>query len=768
MAETQKPEQKEETLTEAELIEAVRKQIEYYFSKENLQNDPFLTSQMDANMSVPIAVVMKFAKLKALTQDEDLVRRSLEESSLSVIEDRIKANIKATGRSTIILREIPSDAPAEEVEEIFKYEGSKPVLSLRSEIGDTWFVVMEKEEDAKDTLLDLRLKKRMFRGKAVKGRLKTESVVRSFYPVQTAPPITPVFPVMPYSGMMGPAGPMPIDLRAFGYMGIPPPPAPPILNPLAPGMVPVMGSVLVEGPTEAGSGEGTEKKEDGRGSGGGGSSGRKGSGRGNNNNNNSNSNNNNERSRQGRKGGQGHKDGNNKGGGGKEATETKAPPAIEINVVNFPPLSAAEEGPVPTPGYKDKFHKYSVDEVIAIAKQVKDASLPPAFSEVAAKHPVALTAQPNLDLLHRQRSFSIDETRAQLRQGKPVQKEAILSGAVDMRSLAFGDDQAPAGKTGSQKQSQPSNKATSTPVSSETMAMASATAVVAATLETTLSAVEAQDKGQTPSAGDTHVLSAAAGASPQKITPSTWAAMLRSSAAGTTSESSTQTNGVYKGAGKSSARKAGKGSAGPKAGAGKEKEKEGGSRDRRRSGERGKGPKENGVTKSPGAAPGNSNVGTVTSPEAPSVQGEGSAGAGAGPGGKGVVKKEKGAARVGDSAPASPDRQKGEKTAGYSSDSAVVGTQNRVTPSEFPSTADLSGASGGKPAAGWGGKTSFANVLKQKTEVAGGSVAEPVTKNENKTNSEHLTKPTSTASQHTRRPEREKDGMWVKETLPAK
>ena len=45
------------------LIDAVRKQLEYYFSKENLQNDPYHTSQMDAQMSVPIAVVMKVNRL---------------------------------------------------------------------------------------------------------------------------------------------------------------------------------------------------------------------------------------------------------------------------------------------------------------------------------------------------------------------------------------------------------------------------------------------------------------------------------------------------------------------------------------------------------------------------------------------------------------------------------------------------------------------------------------------------------------------------------
>lgn len=46
-------------LDNAQLLEAVKKQVEYYFSKENLQSDAYLTSQMDAQMTVPIAVVMK-------------------------------------------------------------------------------------------------------------------------------------------------------------------------------------------------------------------------------------------------------------------------------------------------------------------------------------------------------------------------------------------------------------------------------------------------------------------------------------------------------------------------------------------------------------------------------------------------------------------------------------------------------------------------------------------------------------------------------------
>ena len=43
---------------EAQLLEAIKKQIEYYFSKENLANDSFLRSHMDGTMSVPVSVIM--------------------------------------------------------------------------------------------------------------------------------------------------------------------------------------------------------------------------------------------------------------------------------------------------------------------------------------------------------------------------------------------------------------------------------------------------------------------------------------------------------------------------------------------------------------------------------------------------------------------------------------------------------------------------------------------------------------------------------------
>ena len=74
-----------------------------------------------------------------MTQDESLIYKALETSTVTIIDgNRIKASVKTNGRSTIILREIPSDAPEDEVREIFNFDSCKPIVSMRSDIGDTW------------------------------------------------------------------------------------------------------------------------------------------------------------------------------------------------------------------------------------------------------------------------------------------------------------------------------------------------------------------------------------------------------------------------------------------------------------------------------------------------------------------------------------------------------------------------------------------------------------------------------------------------------
>lgn len=72
---------------------------------------------------------------------------------------------------------------------------------------------MESEEDAKDTIMDLKLKKRSFNGTPVKARLKTDPGLRSYY---TAPgPVLPIaYPGMtfqPYGMVMDTQGAAPFS-----------------------------------------------------------------------------------------------------------------------------------------------------------------------------------------------------------------------------------------------------------------------------------------------------------------------------------------------------------------------------------------------------------------------------------------------------------------------------------------------------------------------------------------------------------------------------
>lgn len=90
-------------------------QVEFYFSKQNLQTDGFLVSKMNAQMCVPVAVIAQFHKIQQLTSDTALIVESVKDSTVcAVTPDGIKPSIKQE-RNTIILREIPSETPQDKV-----------------------------------------------------------------------------------------------------------------------------------------------------------------------------------------------------------------------------------------------------------------------------------------------------------------------------------------------------------------------------------------------------------------------------------------------------------------------------------------------------------------------------------------------------------------------------------------------------------------------------------------------------------------------------
>ena len=77
----------------AELKQKIRKQVEFYFSKHNLPTDKFLRGNIakDPERWVPMEIMMKFNRLKALSEDGAVVADALKDSTLvEVSEDGSK------------------------------------------------------------------------------------------------------------------------------------------------------------------------------------------------------------------------------------------------------------------------------------------------------------------------------------------------------------------------------------------------------------------------------------------------------------------------------------------------------------------------------------------------------------------------------------------------------------------------------------------------------------------------------------------------------
>lgn len=104
-----------------ELKEAIRNQIEFYFSAQNLPSDTYLLSKMDSEQFVPVSLIANFGKIKSLTLDQEIIIQALDSSSvLELSEDKSKIRLKEKKkRNRIILHKLPSGT-TEQVRKTYK------------------------------------------------------------------------------------------------------------------------------------------------------------------------------------------------------------------------------------------------------------------------------------------------------------------------------------------------------------------------------------------------------------------------------------------------------------------------------------------------------------------------------------------------------------------------------------------------------------------------------------------------------------------------
>jgi hypothetical protein len=124
-----------ETIT---LKDSVRRQIEYYFSRDNLQKDFFLRRKMEPDGFLSISLIASFPRVRILTQDLNIIIESLKESrNVEMHPDGIKVrpretphiwSLNAPGSPDMMPRRINDHPHQRRIITIADPTNSKPVI----------------------------------------------------------------------------------------------------------------------------------------------------------------------------------------------------------------------------------------------------------------------------------------------------------------------------------------------------------------------------------------------------------------------------------------------------------------------------------------------------------------------------------------------------------------------------------------------------------------------------------------------------------------
>lgn len=219
-------------------IELIRmellKTLEYYFSSKNLKKDEYLLSQMDSECYVLVDEIAKFNKIKKLTNDLDLIKDIIRQSSQLELDPYTNTKVRSINgisggsfsspnsssltnnnnnnkvqhqRSVLILREVAAEASLEKIVELFENkEPACPACEKCESAGnDSWYVTFSSEEQAQRALQYLKGEVQTFMDKPIKARIKAHAIPRSstvqnvittnLTPTSTPPPLPPILPV---------------------------------------------------------------------------------------------------------------------------------------------------------------------------------------------------------------------------------------------------------------------------------------------------------------------------------------------------------------------------------------------------------------------------------------------------------------------------------------------------------------------------------------------------------------------------------------------
>ncbi|GMH69194.1 hypothetical protein TrRE_jg11649, partial [Triparma retinervis] len=206
-------------MADSNIQASVKAQVEYYFSPSNLSRDAYLRSQLMPGASgspcISTAIIANFPKVKSLTLDHKLILRSLESSEVVTASK----DGKWLTPTYIPPPASPGSLPPSPSHGLppTPTGGATQPNDARPDVGNTWYVVFENEQDAVDAVFECRSK--TIDGQPVRARVKSEV---------TAP--TQSYSSAPYAapGVQIPGGPGGVPRGVPGG---------PMMNPFPPTMI---------------------------------------------------------------------------------------------------------------------------------------------------------------------------------------------------------------------------------------------------------------------------------------------------------------------------------------------------------------------------------------------------------------------------------------------------------------------------------------------------------------------------------------------------
>jgi len=165
----------EEDVTDNKRIKAlIVSHLESYLSPENRQKDASLAN-IAVNGKVTVNALSRIQVIRNLTSDRELLLEALLESSKFELDPSyswVTIKKKQRERNVLILREIPTDTPVEEIKEIFTGFTDLPdIKSIHSDIGNNWFITFNNQDDCMAAALKLSTEGK-FKGESLKVRVK--------------------------------------------------------------------------------------------------------------------------------------------------------------------------------------------------------------------------------------------------------------------------------------------------------------------------------------------------------------------------------------------------------------------------------------------------------------------------------------------------------------------------------------------------------------------------------------------------------------------